>query len=148
MLKLPKTDYPELIQDELEVLLGIYEQHLGCDFEDMYNQKGILYPSVYLRGFSPLWTTMVHLFINGGMYKVRKVSDILDQSPISLQGSLSNALVEDFKNCVSCSMEDIPKYIKPGNPQEDFAKNKRGVTAEGMPSDMSIIAEWRFQIGQ
>jgi hypothetical protein len=148
IVKLPKTEYPELILDELEVLLGIYEKYLTTDLDSLYKREGNVVRSAYFAGYSHLWHLMARLFLDGKMYKITKISDILSLEPATVAIHMPSRFYRQLEGSLTCDLGEVPKYLSQDNEQATYSLHHQGVYLPNkIPSDAAIIAEWRLAVG-
>lgn len=130
-VKLPKSDFPELMQDEMQELLNVFSEVSGLE-----SFKPTLGGGASCHAVSTnLYRLVKSLFHDGNVYKVTKIEDLLKFCSNG-SSSFDEEPAHYFMESIVCPMEDLPKYIG-----RVYAGHFR------TPTSSSVIARWRMSIG-
>jgi hypothetical protein len=136
-VKLPKSDFPEIMQDEMQELLNTYFEATGVDIckEAQEGRRYLKNDTIH-----PINALMYSLFYEGNVYKVTDIKDLLLFTPAESR-SVDSSPLDRFKNSITCPLDQLAAYYG-----SSFTPHP-GISERVQLKDEAIIASWRLKLG-
>lgn len=132
-VKLSKSDYPEILQDELEALLVEYNELTGETLETICESSSFIDAHN-----SPLYSLLRSLFLEGNVYKICKLEDLISFCPKDWNYHLHG--YPSFIDSLTCPIEKLVTYAG------GYYSDPRFLCLKGArPTDAAVIAAWRIK---
>lgn len=135
-VKLPKEEFPELMQDEMQELLTLFSNVSGIE---SFNHNGYNLGISCHANSSNLFYLAKLLFDDGLVYKIKSMQDVVNLCKDIKY--VEQESISDFMDSMTCPLAKLPKYIGRKYPKRyDF---------EGAAyTSAAVIAMWRMTIAE